>query len=153
MEKRADILFANTAEAREICGFGKDISPAMAAQYLSHHCPFVSVTDGAEGSYIGVAGEVIYVSPASCIPVDTCGAGDAYAAGILYGILKGVSDLKGLGNLAARVAAVVVGQQGTRLRQEDAFAIMDAFMDERVVDNEDCNTHGTAIGADAISNV
>ena len=150
MEKRADILFANTAEAREICGFGKDISPAVAARYLSHHCPFVSVTDGAEGSYIGVAGEVIYVSPASCIPVDTCGAGDAYAAGILYGILKGISDLKRLGSLAARVASVVVGQQGTRLRQKDAFAIMESFSEERILD-EDSNT--CIIEADAISNV
>lgn len=122
-----DILFTNSNEARALCGFGTNVSPALAARRLSQACPLVSVTDGAQGSYLGVTGEVVYVSPAPCVPMDTCGAGDAYAAGILYGILKGVSDLKGMGNLAAKVAAVVVGQQGTRLRRKDAFELADSL--------------------------
>lgn len=153
MATRADILFTNSNEARAICGFGTDVSPALAARCLSQHCPFVSVTDGAQGSYIGVTGEVIYVSPASCVPMDTCGAGDAYAAGILYGILKGVSDLKSMGNLAARVAAVVVGQQGTRLRQKDALDLVESLfagsfpMEERILEG---TSSCSAIEADKI---
>ena len=98
-----------------------------ATRYLSHSVPLVSVTDGMHGSYIGMKGEAIYIPPPSCIPVDTCGAGDAYASGILYGILRGASDLKGIGLLASRVAAVVVGQQGTRLRVQDANGLAESF--------------------------
>uniref|UniRef100_A0A1J3DWR1 Carbohydrate kinase PfkB domain-containing protein n=1 Tax=Noccaea caerulescens TaxID=107243 RepID=A0A1J3DWR1_NOCCA len=116
----ADIIFANSDEARAFCHFSAEESPISATRYLSHFVPFVSVTDGINGSYIGVKGEAIYIPPSPCVPVDTCGAGDAYASGILYGILRGVSDLKGMGDLAATIAATVVGQQGTRLRVQDA---------------------------------
>ncbi|CAM6087622.1 unnamed protein product [Calypogeia fissa] len=116
----ADILFTNADEARALLGSYSSMTPADAAEALSRHCPLVSVTDGVQGSYIGLKGEVSYIQPASCVPVDTCGAGDAYAAGVLFGLLRGVPNLKGIGYLAARVAAVVVGQQGTRLKEEDA---------------------------------
>jgi sugar/nucleoside kinase (ribokinase family) len=119
----ADIIFANSDEARAFCHFSAEESPISATRYLSHFVPFVSVTDGINGSYIGVKGEAIYIPPSPCVPVDTCGAGDAYASGILYGILRGVSDLKGMGDLAATIAATVVGQQGTRLRVQDAVEL------------------------------
>ncbi|XP_052187724.1 uncharacterized protein LOC127798297 [Diospyros lotus] len=120
MGSNADIVFANSDEARTFCDFSSKESPLSAARYLSHFVPLVSVTDGPRGSYVGVKGEAVYIPPSPCVPVDTCGAGDAYASGVLYGILRGVSDLKGMGAFAAKVAAVVVGQQGTRLRVQDA---------------------------------
>lgn len=126
MCESADILFANCDEAAALCGFGEDSTPEQSAMHLSQFCPLVSVTDGARGSYIGLKGEIVFVPPATCVPVDTCGAGDAYAAGVLYGLLRGVPDLKGMGNLAARVAATVVGQQGTRLREEDALELTES---------------------------
>ncbi|KAL0698295.1 hypothetical protein Bca4012_054417 [Brassica carinata] len=92
----------------------------LIAALLSHFAPFVSVTDGIKGSYIGVKGEATSIPPSLCVPVDTCGAGDAYASGILYGIWRGVTDLKGMGDLATKIAASVVGQRGTRLRVQDA---------------------------------
>lgn len=122
----ADIVFANSDEARALCHFSSKESPVSAARYLSHFVPFVSVTDGPKGSYIGVKGEAVYIPPSSCVPIDTCGAGDAYASGILFGILRGVSDLKGMGTLAARVAATVVGQRGTRLRVQDAIELAES---------------------------
>lgn len=124
----ADIVFSNSNEARSLCNLTSKDSPISAARYLSHFVPLVSVTDGPHGSYIGVNGEAVYIPPSPCVPVDTCGAGDAYASGILYGILKGVSDLKGIGLLASRVAAVVVGQQGTRLRVVDAGRLVTSFL-------------------------
>ncbi|KAE8772828.1 hypothetical protein D1007_55086 [Hordeum vulgare] len=138
----ADILFANANEARAFCELTSEESTVSAARYLSHSIPLVSVTDGMHGSYIGVKGEAIYIPPPACIPVDTCGAGDAYASGILYGILRGASDLKGIGLLAAQVAAVVVGQQGTRLRVKDADRLAESF--EFHLDNlEFCSDAGT----------
>ncbi|XP_027109826.1 uncharacterized protein LOC113764120 [Coffea eugenioides] len=128
MANYADIVFANSDEARAFCHFSSKESPVSATRYLSHFVPLVSVTDGPRGSYIGVKGEAVYIPAPPCMPpVDTCGAGDAYASGILYGILRGVSDLKGMGGFAAKVASVVVGQQGTRLRVQDAVKLAKSF--------------------------
>ncbi|KAG1354282.1 putative sugar kinase slr0537 [Cocos nucifera] len=91
----ADIVFANSNEARAFCDLSSKDSPMSAARYLSHFVPLVSVTDGPRG--------------------------------ILYGILRGASDLKGMGMLASQVAAVVVGQQGTRLRVQDACRLTESF--------------------------
>ncbi|ONI25950.1 hypothetical protein PRUPE_2G328500 [Prunus persica] len=142
----ADIVFANSDEARAFCHFSSKESPISATRYLSHFVPLASVTDGPRGSYIGVKGEAVYIPPSPCVPVDTCGAGDAYASGVLYGILRGVSDLKGIGTLAARVAATVVGQQGTRLRIQDAVELAESF-----AFNLDSSTIRSDIGSDHIS--
>ena len=113
---------------------------------MSHFVPLVSVTDGRGGSHIGVKGEAVYIPPSPCIPVDTCGAGDAYASGILYGLLSGTSDLKRIGTLAARVAATVVGQQGTRLRISDAVKLAESFTFQL-----DTSGIGSDVGSDQIS--
>lgn len=131
-----------------MCHFSSEESPITSTRYLSHFIPLVSVTDGPRGSYIGVKGEAVCIPPYSpCVPVDTCGAGDAYASGILYGILRGLSDVKGMGTLAARVASVVVGQQGTRLRVQDAVRLAESFS---------LHTDGTSVltdvNSDQISN-
>lgn len=150
--EHADIVFANSNEARALCGFSSSKSPALAAKHISYYSPLISVTDGARGSYIAVKGEVIYIPPSPCVPVDTCGAGDAYAAGILYGILRGSSNLKGMGNLAARVAAVVVGQQGTRLKEEDATELAKIFS-HSLFSNNQITDMRTDIQSDQISSI
>lgn len=127
MANHADIIFANSDEARSFCDFSADESAVCATRYLSHFVPLISVTDGPRGSYLGVKGEAIYIPPWPCSPVDTCGAGDAYASGILYSLLRGVSDLRGMGTMASKVASVVVGQQGTRLRVQDAVKLAESF--------------------------
>ena len=140
MCQSTDILFANADEARAICAFDDGSTPEQATKHLNQFCPLVSVTDGARGSYIGLRGEVVFIPPAPCVPVDTCGAGDAYAAGILYGWLRGGLDLKGMGDLAARVAAVVVGQQGTRLKEKAAVELAESvnslsdLLDSRIME-------------------
>ncbi|KAL4595676.1 hypothetical protein ACB092_12G108200 [Castanea dentata] len=144
----ADIVFANSDEARALCHFASEESPISATRYLSHFVPLISVTDGPRGSYIGVKGEAVYIPPSPCVPVDTCGAGDAYASGMLYGILRGVSDLKGMGTLASRVAATVVGQQGTRLRVQDAIELAESF-----AFHYDSSTIRSDVGSDHISSL
>ncbi|XP_014522975.1 uncharacterized protein LOC106779387 isoform X1 [Vigna radiata var. radiata] len=139
-----DLVFANGDEARALCNFEAKESAASAARYLSHFVPLVSVTDGPRGSYIGVKGEAVYIPPSPCVPVDTCGAGDAYASGILYGLLRGISDLRGIGTLAANVASTVVGQQGTRLRISDAVKLAESF---------EFQLDSSSVGTDHISSV
>lgn len=118
--RSAHILFTNVSEARALAGCSEMTSPAALAKHLSKFCPLVSVTDGEKGSYLGLRGEVVHIPAVPCTPKDTCGAGDAYAAGVLYALLKGAPSLESIGSIAARVSAVVVSQQGTRLREEDA---------------------------------
>ncbi|KAG6752053.1 hypothetical protein NC652_031337 [Populus alba x Populus x berolinensis] len=144
----ADVVFANSDEARALCNITAKDSSISATRYLSHFVPLVSVTDGQRGSYIGVKGEAVYIPPSPCAPVDTCGAGDAYASGILYGILRGVSDLRAMGTLAARVAATVVGQQGTRLKVQDAVELVESF-----ALHFEHSAIGSDIGSDHISSL
>ncbi|WCJ27769.1 pfkB-like carbohydrate kinase family protein [Euphorbia peplus] len=148
VENYADVVFANSDEAKALCDFGPKEHTVSAARYLSHFVPFVSVTDGPRGSYIGVKGEAVYIPPSPCVPVDTCGAGDAYASGILYGILRGSSDLTGMGTLAARIAATVVGQQGTRLGVEDAVKLAESFEY-----NLETSSISSDVGSDQISSL
>eukprot|EP00271_Cylindrocystis_brebissonii_P008481 TRINITY_DN22831_c0_g1_i1.p1 TRINITY_DN22831_c0_g1~~TRINITY_DN22831_c0_g1_i1.p1 ORF type:complete len:650 (-),score=88.88 TRINITY_DN22831_c0_g1_i1:497-2446(-) len=126
--KSADVLFSNADEARALAGFPSSTCPAYTARHLSRFCPLVSVTDGAAGAYLAMKGESIFVPPSPCTPIDTCGAGDAYAAGILGALLVGAADLRSMGAVAARVAAVVVGQQGARLREEDAKVVAEEWL-------------------------
>ncbi|GJP36385.1 hypothetical protein CLOM_g20897 [Closterium sp. NIES-68] len=99
MSESADILFANGDEACALLDCPPSTCPAWAALQLSRYCPLVSVTDGAKGAYIAHRGAgVTFVPSAPCHAVDTCGAGDAYAAGLLYGLLacgaQGLSDME-----------------------------------------------------------
>jgi sugar/nucleoside kinase (ribokinase family) len=77
----------------------------------------VAVTRGAHGSVVATGGNVISVA-AVPVPrvVDTTGAGDSYAAGFLYGFIRGVGpeDSARLGGLAA---AEIVGHLGARPQQ------------------------------------
>jgi len=57
---------------------------------------------------------VYEIPPCETCAVDTTGAGDMYAAGLLYGLTKGLS-YEATGRLASYVAAKVVGTLGPRL--------------------------------------
>merc|ERR1719160_1241945 len=90
-----DILFANADEAR-VLGGSEDVATASAA--LAGMCPLVATTDGHKGSCLYGMGRTHNVPPhwMPAPPVDTCGAGDAYAAGVLYALLQG-AGLDGMG--------------------------------------------------------
>jgi len=118
-----DVLFANDEEARALAGCPEG-SAQEAAEALSPMCSLVAVTDGAHGSWICKGGTTYNVPPfwAENPPVDTCGAGDAYAAGLMFGLLQG-AEVEGAGKMAARVACAVIQKTGARLSMEDAFEL------------------------------
>lgn len=60
-------------------------------------------------------------------PVDTCGAGDAYAAGLIFGYLGGL-NVRAMATLGARVASAVIGQMGAGLSEEDALLLAAAVI-------------------------
>ena len=81
---------------------------------------YAIVKIGSEGSYIKVAhmGNT-YKIPAEKIEAkDTTGAGDIYAAGILYGIINNL-DMDKAGRIASYAAARVVEKIGARLEKLD----------------------------------
>jgi len=106
-----DLLFANLEEARALTG---EHEPVNAARKIHQHATNVALTLGADGSLL-MHGEQLY--PIEGVPVkaiDTTGAGDMYAAGVLYGLTHGM-NWKQAGHLASHAAARIVSQLGARL--------------------------------------
>lgn len=111
---------AAAAAAARVC------TGAQAAAALGALVPVAVVTDGAAGSHISVLGELHSMGCAPEGPsgaVDVCGAGDAYAAGVLYAMTQGY-DLRTAGEFAAKVATAVIGRHGAQLAEEDAAALV-----------------------------
>ncbi len=106
----ADIYFANADEAKAISGC-EDIENAIT--YMASKCPCVAITNGGEGSVIVADKQRYNIEAVPCKPVDTTGAGDSYAAGILYGIANG-QDYNEMGKKAAQISSEVVSRLGAR---------------------------------------
>jgi sugar/nucleoside kinase (ribokinase family) len=109
-----DILFANEGEARALTG-ESNFEAAVAA--LSPCCPIVCITHGANGSIIVAEGQThrIAAAPVARV-VDTTGAGDLYAAGVLYGLTAGC-DIPTCGWFGSIAAAEAISHVGPRPRQ------------------------------------
>jgi len=105
-----DLLFANTGEARALSGADNNDA---ALQVLSGWCEGVAVTEGKHGSMISFNGEITRIAPNRVSAIDTTGAGDAYAAGLLYGITRGHS-VQESGTIASLFSTQVVTQIGPR---------------------------------------
>lgn len=98
-----DVVFANEAEAKEFTGE----SDIAAARALSNLCEIAVVKLGEQGSVIVSGNEQIAIKPEVVVPLNTNGAGDAYAAGFLFALSKDL-DLQVAGNIASFVAREVV---------------------------------------------
>jgi sugar/nucleoside kinase (ribokinase family) len=110
IEHHIDILFANEHEITmlyEVDTFDE------ALHQVRGHCEIAALTRGPHGSVI-VAGDDVHVIDAFPTElVDTTGAGDAYAAGVLYGLTHGY-DLATCGRLGSLGAAEVISHLGPR---------------------------------------
>ena len=110
IEHDIDILFANEDEITmlyEVDTFDE------ALHHVRGHCEIAALTRGPHGSVI-VAGDDVHVIDAYPTElVDTTGAGDAYAAGVLYGLTHG-HDLATCGRLGSLGAAEVISHLGPR---------------------------------------
>lgn len=113
IEGPVDLLFCNLDEARSLT---QKHDPADCAHEIHRHAATVALTLGADGSLLMEGNRLIPIEGVSVNAVDTTGAGDMYAAGILYGMTNGLS-LHDAGHLASHAAARVVSQLGARLHQ------------------------------------
>ena len=111
-ENHVDILFANEGE---ILSLYQTESFDAALQQVKKHCEIAALTRSEKGSVV-VNGDEVHVIEAEkgVKVVDTTGAGDAYAAGFLYGYTQG-RDLKTCGRLGGVMAADVISRYGPRL--------------------------------------
>ncbi|MDE2695820.1 MAG: PfkB family carbohydrate kinase [Chloroflexota bacterium] len=86
--------------------------PARAVEELTAACARVVLTRGADGADVYRAGlEPLHIAAVPATPVDTTGAGDAFAASFAAALTCGASDEQA-GALAARVAAATVEHVG-----------------------------------------
>lgn len=111
IEGHIDILFANEAE---ITALYQTDSFDEALRAVRGHCAIAALTRSAKGSVL-VTGDETHPIPAVRIDqlVDTTGAGDLYAAGVLFGLTHG-RDLAACGRLGSLAAAEVIGHYGAR---------------------------------------
>lgn len=106
-----DVLFANEAEIKAL--YETD-SFDEAARRARADADLVALTRGALGSVLLTAKEQVEISAERIDKViDTTGAGDLYAAGVLYGITHGES-LARAGRRGSIAAAEIISHYGAR---------------------------------------
>ncbi|NQV09218.1 adenosine kinase [Candidatus Woesearchaeota archaeon] len=108
-----DVLFANEEEAKVFTGK----EPEDALNEIAEMVEIAIVKIGKQGSMIKKGDNVHNIKPTPAEPIDTTGAGDIYASGILYGLSQGYS-LDKAGNLGSALGAKLVEQTGARLDAE-----------------------------------
>ncbi|KAI4366361.1 hypothetical protein MLD38_022248 [Melastoma candidum] len=87
-----DLCFANEDEAAELTRGEENDGPDAAVEYLSNMCRWAVVTLSANGCIAKHGKEIVRV-PAigGSKPADATGAGDLFASGFIYGLVRGLS--------------------------------------------------------------
>ena len=120
VENHVDILFANEDEI--IALYEIDDFDA-AVEETRKRCEVAALTRSERGSVlIGPDGVVAVPAEKPDRVVDTTGAGDLYAAGVLYGLTRGM-DLHTCGRIGGIAAAEVISHYGAR-PETDLAALM-----------------------------
>jgi sugar/nucleoside kinase (ribokinase family) len=105
-----DILFANEAELLAL--FETDDFDA-AVNRLATMVSLAAVTRGSRGSLLIEGDRVEEIAASPVEVVDTTGAGDLYAAGVLFGLAHG-HDLASCGRLGSLAASEIISHIGAR---------------------------------------
>jgi adenosine kinase len=123
--RQADYVAVNDYEGQVLCA-----RTGLSMEALAKRVKALIVTKGAEGSAIYADGEQISIP---CVKadkvVDPTGCGDAYRAGLLYGIANGM-DWQSCGQLGALIGSLKIASRGG---QNHAFTR--AEIDQRYFEN------------------
>lgn len=111
----ADIVFANEEEAKAFTG--KE-SAEEALEEIGSMCAIAIVKVGSRGSMAMKNGKIFRIKAFRAKAVDTTGAGDIYASGVLFGIAKGWGIEKSC-RLGSILASKVVSVIGARLGKDN----------------------------------
>jgi len=111
VEHHVDILFANELELLSLYQ-SKSFEDALAA--VKGKCELAAVTRSEKGSVLAAGGKMVHVKAERVAKVvDTTGAGDLYASGVLYGLTRGY-ELPMCGRIGSIAAAEVISHYGAR---------------------------------------
>lgn len=109
-----DVCFANEEESKAVTG----LQPREALDCISEDCDFTVVKLGSKGSLIKHNGTVYEVGTPHVECVDSTGAGDLYASGLLYGIANGY-NAETCGKIGAIIGSIVIQNYGARISDEN----------------------------------
>uniref|UniRef100_UPI00286EA381 PfkB family carbohydrate kinase n=1 Tax=Chamaesiphon sp. VAR_48_metabat_403 TaxID=2964700 RepID=UPI00286EA381 len=115
-----DLLFANESEAFELAGTQYLVS---AIDYLKTISQTFALTLGAKGSLVFDGTALIEIAPFPVNAIDTVGAGDMYAGGLLYGITNGM-DWETSGRLGSMASSRLVTIPGARMTTVDLQSLL-----------------------------
>lgn len=107
-----DILFANEEEIMALT----ENTPEAAAMEFQQDTEIVVIKLGAEGSFCMSGGELTRIGVRPSRPLDTTGAGDLYASGFIYGLIKGHS-LEVCGRMGAILAGRIIELEGAKMHE------------------------------------
>ena len=110
VQDHVDLLFANQDE---IVSLYRAATFEEAVRRVRGDCPVVALTRGEAGSLVVSPDAVHAIAAEAATPLDSTGAGDAYAAGFLYGFTHD-HDLATCGRMGGIAAAEVIGHVGAR---------------------------------------
>ena len=108
-----DFIFPSKLGLEKLTGFA-DVETACST--LSGLVKTIVVTLGNEGCFVYSGGKGFLVKPSNAQVLDTTGAGDAFAAAFVYGVLKDKS-LRESAVLANKAAGISIGGKGARSAQ------------------------------------
>lgn len=125
--KRADILLLGLDEAERLVGI---TDPDRILEMLQEFgASYVALKDGRRGAWIG-AGQHYKIDPFPCQCVDPIGAGDAFDAAFLAGVLEGKSpEYCGyMGAVAGAMATQTTGDIEGYSSREQLDAVLDGIL-------------------------
>lgn len=120
LTKYVDVVFANREEALAITDKETVEEAALALAEMTGG--LAAVTSDKNGSLLVRGTEIIRIPVYPVTAVDTTGAGDMYAAGILYGLTQDL-PLAVTGRIASYAAGQVVARIGPRLPKIDTETV------------------------------
>lgn len=120
-----DIVFCNAEEARRFSGME---SLMDAVTRIGALADLVFVTDSKNGALVVEKKEINKVPGFSVEPLDTTGAGDAFAAGVLYALSRRFSPQKAArwGNYLAAQTIIIPGARLEESQGEKAQEVLDS---------------------------
>lgn len=117
-----DIIFANEEEASSFFG----LSAEEVVSILARDTDIAIVKTGSKGSWVQQGDNKIFVPALTVDCVDTTGAGDLYAAGFIFGLIKNRS-LKECGEMGTLLAANVIQAVGAKIEDNRWNEIVNAI--------------------------
>ena len=126
LHEKVNLLFCNQQEAFALLNTEMTHE---ALEKLGQMVDTVAMTLGAKGALILHQGEVFYIDPFAVNVVDTTGAGDAFAAGFLYGLTCDKSIFES-GLIASALAAEIIQQMGPRFQGDAKVRLQERLQRE-----------------------